>query len=46
MDIGKFKENFKDKKLRCFNYDIYGYLPKDCKRLKKERDTRECYKYK
>ena len=40
MDIGKSKENFKD---IC---NIYGYLAKDCKRPKKERDTRKCYKCK
>ena len=46
MDIGKSKENFKDGKPRCFNCNIYGYLVKDCKRPKKERDTRKCYKCK
>ena len=45
MDIGKSKDNFKDKKSKCFNYKIYGYIAKDCKWLKKERDTRKCYKY-
>jgi len=28
MDIGKSKENFKNRKPRYFNYDIYGYLTK------------------
>ena len=46
MDIGKFKENFKDRKPRCFNCNIYGHLAKDYKRPKKEGDIRKCYKYK
>ena len=44
MDIGKSKENFKDGKSRYFNCNIYGYIAKDCIRLKKERDNRKCYK--
>ena len=44
MDIRKSKENFKDRKPICFNYNIYRHLAKDCKRPKKERDTRKCYK--
>jgi len=46
IDIGKSKENFKDRKPRYFNYDIYRYLAKDCKRPKKERNTRKYYKCK
>jgi len=46
MNIGKSKENFKDKKPRCFNYDVYGHMAKDCRKLKKEKDTRKCYKCK
>ena len=37
MDIRKSKENFKDKKLRCFNCDLYGYMVKNCQKLKKEK---------
>ena len=30
MDIGKVRENFdKDRKLRCFNYNIYRYMAKE-----------------
>ena len=32
MDIGKSKENFKDKKPKCFNCDLYGHMAKDCQR--------------
>jgi len=46
IDIGKSKENFKNEKPRYFNCDIYGYLAKNCKRPKKERNTRKCYKCK
>jgi len=31
MDIGKSKDNFdKDKKPRCFNYNIYKHIVKKC----------------
>ena len=46
MDIGKFQDNFdKDRKPKYFNYNIYGYLVKECKRPKKNKETRKCYKY-
>ena len=45
IDIKKAKDNFnKDGKPKCFNYNIYGYIVKDCQKLKKEQDTRKCYK--
>ena len=46
MDIGKSKENFKNRKFKWFNCNIYRYLAKNYKRSKKERDTRKCYKCK
>ena len=46
MDIGKSKENFKDRKSRYFNCNSYGHMIKDCQKLKKEKDNRKCYKYK
>ena len=46
MDIGKSKNNYnKDRKLRCFNYNIYEYIAKDCQKPKKENKTKKCYKY-
>jgi len=31
IDIGKVKENFyKDGKPKCFNYEIYRHMAKDC----------------
>ena len=45
MDIRKSKDNFKDRKLKCFNYEIYGHMAKDYKWPKKEKETRKCYKY-
>jgi len=45
MDIGKFRDNFdKDGKPKYFNYNIYRYLVKECKRPKKNKETRKCYK--
>ena len=45
MDIGKSRNNFdKNGKPRCFNCNLYRYLAKECKRPKKERETRKCYK--
>jgi len=43
MEIGKSNKNFKDRKPKCFNYKIYEYITRDCKKLKKEKDTRKCY---
>ena len=45
MDIRKARDNFdKDKKLKCFNYNTYRHITKDFQKLKKEQDTRKCYK--
>jgi len=30
MDIGKSNNNFKDGKPKCFNYNKYGYIVKEC----------------
>ena len=30
MDIGKFNENFKDKKPKCFNCNKYEHTAKEC----------------
>jgi len=46
IDIGKSKENFKNGKSRCFNCNVYKHMVKDCRKLKKEKDTRKCYKCK
>ena len=45
MDIGKSNKNFKDKKLKCFNYNKYRHMAKKCQSKKKERETRKCFKY-
>ena len=46
MDIGKSQDNFdKDRKPKCFNCNIYRYLAKECRRPKKNKETRRCYKY-
>ena len=44
INIGKSKYNLnKDKKLRCFNYNTYRHIEKNCQRLNKEKETRRCY---
>jgi len=46
MDIGKSRDNFdKDGKPKCFNCNIYRHLAKECRRPKKNKETRKCYKY-
>ena len=46
MDIEKSRNNFdKNGKPRCFNCNLYRHLAKEYKRFKKERETRNCYKY-
>ena len=44
MDIRKSNNNFKDRKPKCFNYEIYKYIVQDCKKPKKEKDTWKYYK--
>ena len=45
MNIRKSRNNFdKNGKPRCFNYNLYRHLAKECRRPKKERKTRKCYK--
>jgi len=39
MDIGKFNDNFKDRKPKCFNCNKYGHMAKECRSEKKERET-------
>ena len=44
MNIGKSNNNFKDGKPKCFNYNKYGHIAKECWK-KKEKETRKCFKY-
>jgi len=44
MDIGKSNDNFKDRKPKCFNYNKYGHMAKECQSEKKERETQMCFK--
>ena len=44
MDIGKSNDNFKDRKLKCFNCNKYGHMAKECWTEKRERDTWTCFK--
>jgi len=36
MDIGKFNDNFKDRKPKCFNCNKYGHMAKKYRLEKKE----------
>ena len=38
MDIGKLNKNFKDGKPKCFNYNKYRYMAKECGSEKKEQE--------
>ena len=44
MDIGRSNNNFKDGKPKCFNYNKYGHIAKDCQGKKKEQEIRKCFK--
>jgi len=45
MDIGKAQDSFdEDRRLRCFNCNAYGHVVIECKKPKKEKETRKCYK--
>jgi len=44
MDIGKFNENFKDRKPKCFNCNKYEHMAKKCWSKKKEREIRKYFK--
>ena len=46
MDIGKMQDNFDEQgRPKCFNYNIYRHMARECKKLKKSRETRKYYKY-
>ena len=41
MNIWKSKDNYnKNRKLKCFNYNAYRHIAKDCRKLKKKRDQK------
>ena len=44
MNIGKSNDNFKDGKPKCFNYNKYGHMAKECWNKKKEKETKKCFK--
>jgi len=46
MDIGRSDNNFKDGKPKCFNYNKYGHMAKECRAEKREQDTQTCFKCK
>ena len=43
MDIGKFNDNFKDGKPKCFNCNKYSHMAKEYWK-KKKKETRKCFK--
>jgi len=44
MDIKKSNDNCKDRKLKCFNYNKYEHIVKECWK-RKEKKTQKCFKY-
>ena len=44
MDIGRSNDNFKDRKLKCFNCNKYRHIAKDCQGKKKEQEMRKYFK--
>ena len=45
MDIGKSWDNFdENRKPRCFNCNIYEHMAKECRKPKKNKETRKYYK--
>ena len=44
MDIGKYNDNFRDRKLKCFNCNKYEHMAKECQSKKKKKETRRCFK--
>ena len=44
IDIGRSNDNFKDRKPKCFNYNKYRHMARDCRGKKKEREMRKCFK--
>ena len=46
INIRKAKDNYnKDRKSRCFNCNVYRHMANDYRKLKKDKETRKCYKY-
>ena len=46
MDIRKARDNFDENgKPRYFNCNAYGHMARDCRKPKKEKEMRKCYKY-
>ena len=46
MDIGKACDSFDENgKPRCFNCNAYRHMARECRKPKKEKETRKCYKY-
>jgi len=45
MNIEKSNKNFKNRKLKYFNYNKYRYIAKECQLKKKEQKIRKYFKY-
>ena len=44
INIRKRNNNFKDRKLKCFNCNKYSYIAKECWIKKIEKETQKCFK--
>ena len=46
MNIRKAWDSYEEnKRPRCFNYNIYRHMARECRKPKKKKETRKCYKY-
>ena len=46
INIRKAKDNYdNNRKPKCFNFNVYKHITKDCMKLKKKKETRKYYKY-
>jgi len=45
MDIGKARDSFdENRRPRCFNCNAYGYMVRECRKPKKDKEMIKCYK--
>jgi len=45
MDIGKAQDSFdENRRPKCFNCNAYRHMVRECRKPKKEKETRKCYK--
>ena len=45
MEIGQQQNNGQGCKPKCYNYNKFGHMAKDCQQPKKEKKPQGCFKY-